>query len=83
MPGVVEGLDWSMDRRWLAIGTRKGTVRVFPINPYGSKMDIASHLEIICWREEWIRGSSGWGACGQGKCSCTLAFAERDGLGRT
>ena len=42
---VVEGADWSKDGRWLAIGTRKRTVHVFPVNPYGGKTDIASHLE--------------------------------------
>ena len=46
---VVEGADWSKDGlgRWLAIGTRKHTVHVFPVNPYshGGKTDIASHLE--------------------------------------
>lgn len=42
---VVEGADWSKDGRWLAIGTRKRTVHVFPVNPYGGKADIASHLE--------------------------------------
>ena len=42
---VVEGADWSKDGRWLAIGTRKRTVHVFPVNPYGGQADIASHLE--------------------------------------
>ena len=42
---VVEGADWSKDGRWLAIGTRKRTIHVFPVNPYGGKADIASHLE--------------------------------------
>ena len=42
---VVEGVDWSKDGRWLAIATRKRTVHVFSINPYGGKADIASHLE--------------------------------------
>lgn len=42
---VVEGSDWSKDGRWLAIGTRKRTVHVFAVNPYGGKPDIASHLE--------------------------------------
>ena len=42
---VVEGADWSKDGRWFAIGTRKRTVHVFPVNPYGGKADIASHLE--------------------------------------
>ena len=42
---VVEGVDWSKDGRWFAIGTRKRTVHVFSVNPYGGKADIASHLE--------------------------------------
>ena len=42
---VVESADWSKDGRWLGIGTRKRTVHVFPVNPYGGKADIASHLE--------------------------------------
>ena len=42
---VVEGADWSKDGRWLAIGTRRRTVHVFPVNPYGGKTDIASYLE--------------------------------------
>jgi hypothetical protein len=42
---VVEGADCSKDGRWMAIGTRKRTVYVFPVNPYGGKTNIASHLE--------------------------------------
>jgi len=45
MSAVVEGADWSTDGRWLAIGTRKRTVHVFAVNPYGGQTDIASHLE--------------------------------------
>ena len=42
---VVEGADWAQDGRWLAIGTRNRTVHVFPVNPYGGKVDVKSHLE--------------------------------------
>jgi WD40 repeat protein len=42
---VVEDVSWSKDGRWLAIGTRNRTVHVFPVNPYGGKTDIDSHLE--------------------------------------
>ena len=42
---VVEGVDWAQDGRWLAIGTRNRTVHVFPVNPYGGKVDVKSHLE--------------------------------------
>jgi hypothetical protein len=34
---VVEG---SKDGRWLAIGTRKRAIHVFPVNTYGGKADI-------------------------------------------
>ena len=36
---VVEGMAWANDGRWIAIGTRKGTIHVFPTNPYGGKPD--------------------------------------------
>jgi hypothetical protein len=42
---VVEGVDWAQDGRWLAIGTRNRTVHVFPVNPYGGKVDVKSHME--------------------------------------
>ncbi|RDB26504.1 hypothetical protein Hypma_005607 [Hypsizygus marmoreus] len=42
---VVEGVEWAEDGRWIAIGTRKRTVHVFGVNPYGGKTDQRSHLE--------------------------------------
>jgi hypothetical protein len=42
---VVEGAEWAEDGRWVAIGTRKRTVHVFAVNPYGGKPDHRSHLE--------------------------------------
>ncbi|RDB23105.1 hypothetical protein Hypma_009954 [Hypsizygus marmoreus] len=42
---VVEGVQWARDGRWIAIGTRKRTVHVFGVNPYGGKTDQRSHLE--------------------------------------
>ncbi|EMD31859.1 hypothetical protein CERSUDRAFT_119431 [Gelatoporia subvermispora B] len=41
---VVEEIDWANDGRWLALSTRKRTVHVFAINPYGGPPDQASHL---------------------------------------
>uniref|UniRef100_A0A0W0GCZ6 BCAS3 WD40 domain-containing protein n=1 Tax=Moniliophthora roreri TaxID=221103 RepID=A0A0W0GCZ6_MONRR len=46
-PGVVESASWSLDQRWVAFGTRKRTVHVFAVNPYGGKSDVRSHLEGI------------------------------------
>ena len=33
---MVERVNWGQDRRWLAIGT----VHAFPMNPFGSKVDL-------------------------------------------
>ncbi|KAK7039125.1 hypothetical protein VNI00_010310 [Paramarasmius palmivorus] len=44
-PAVVEAASWSLDQRWVAFGTRKRTVHVFAVNPYGGKSDVRSHLE--------------------------------------
>ncbi|OCH85153.1 hypothetical protein OBBRIDRAFT_798469 [Obba rivulosa] len=41
---VVDALDWANDGRWFALTTRKRTVHVFAINPYGGQPDHASHL---------------------------------------
>ena len=42
---VIENISWNDDMRWVAIGSRKRTVHVFPVNPYGGRPDDASHLE--------------------------------------
>lgn len=40
---VVEAINLSDDGRWVAVGTRKRTVHVFAVNPYGRKPDNKSH----------------------------------------
>ena len=42
---VIENISWNDDMRWVAIGSRKRTVHVFPVNPYGGRPDDVSHLE--------------------------------------
>lgn len=42
---VIENISWHDDVRWVAVGSRKRTVHVFPVNPYGGRPDDASHLE--------------------------------------
>ncbi|KAF8972052.1 hypothetical protein BDZ97DRAFT_2070678 [Flammula alnicola] len=42
---VVEDLDWARDGRWLAVGTWNRTIHIFPVNPYGGKSDIRSHMD--------------------------------------
>lgn len=41
---VVEGLDWAIDGRWIALGTQKRTVHIFATNPYGGEPDVQSHV---------------------------------------
>ncbi|KAH7107832.1 hypothetical protein BKA62DRAFT_684548 [Auriculariales sp. MPI-PUGE-AT-0066] len=38
-------LGWASDGLWIAVGSNRGTVHVFPTNPYGGKPDRRSHLE--------------------------------------
>jgi hypothetical protein len=42
---IVDGMEVSPDGRWVAVGTRKPTVHIFAINPYGGKPDLRSHME--------------------------------------
>jgi hypothetical protein len=46
---VEEAVECADDGRWVAFATRKRTVHVFPVNPYGGKPDHRSH-----W-EGWVR----------------------------
>jgi hypothetical protein len=41
---IVEGIGVK-DGPWIAVGTRKRTVHVFAVNPYGGKPGTRSHLE--------------------------------------
>ncbi|KAG9219724.1 hypothetical protein CCMSSC00406_0010187 [Pleurotus cornucopiae] len=41
---IVEEMEWADDERWIAIGTRKRTIHLFAINPYGGPPEIMSHL---------------------------------------
>lgn len=42
---TIENISWNDDMRWVAIGSKKRTVHVFPVNPYGGRPDDAGHLE--------------------------------------
>jgi hypothetical protein len=46
---VIQDMEVSQDGRWVAIGTRKGTVHVFPTNPYGGQPDLRSHMDTKIW----------------------------------
>lgn len=42
---VIESVDCARDGRWIALGSRKRTLHVFAVNPYGGKPDLRSHME--------------------------------------
>lgn len=43
--GVIQRVESALDGRWLGVGTKKGTIHVFAVNPYGGAPDERSHLE--------------------------------------
>ncbi|KLO09334.1 hypothetical protein SCHPADRAFT_907840 [Schizopora paradoxa] len=43
--GIIESLKYSVDNRWIALGSRKRTIHVFATNPYWGRPDDASHLD--------------------------------------
>ena len=46
---VIQHMEVSPDGRWVAVGTLKGTVHVFAINPYGGQPDLRSHMDTKIW----------------------------------
>lgn len=44
-PAIVEHVSWAHDARWLGVCTRKRTVHIFALNPYGGPTDEASHVK--------------------------------------
>ena len=56
---VVEGVEWSGDARWVAIGTRRGTVHVFGVNPGGGRVDPRGLVDGKVRDEEELRLHSG------------------------
>lgn len=49
---VIEGIEISPDGRWIAIGTRKPTVHIFAVNPYGGHPDARSHTGVRIWNAD-------------------------------
>ncbi|KAF8447503.1 hypothetical protein L210DRAFT_3713653 [Boletus edulis BED1] len=46
---VIQDMGVSSDGRWVAIGTLKGTVYIFAVNPYGGQPDLRSHMDTRIW----------------------------------
>ncbi|KAG9309762.1 hypothetical protein JVU11DRAFT_10136 [Chiua virens] len=46
---VLQSMEASPDGRWVAVGTKKGTVHIFAINPYGGQPDMRSHMDTRVW----------------------------------
>jgi hypothetical protein len=46
--GTIESMEWNVDARWVAVATRKRTVHLFAVNPFGGKVSdgrVRGHLE--------------------------------------
>lgn len=41
----ISSISWAHDARWIGVGTARGTLHVFAINPYGGRPDEATHLD--------------------------------------
>jgi len=42
---IIDGMEVSPDGGWVAVGTKKPTVHIFAVNPYGGKPDLRGHME--------------------------------------
>uniref|UniRef100_W8C3F3 Breast carcinoma-amplified sequence 3 n=1 Tax=Ceratitis capitata TaxID=7213 RepID=W8C3F3_CERCA len=42
----VQNITFSLDSRWVAISTLRGTTHVFPITPYGGPMGVRTHTSL-------------------------------------
>nr|XP_036221024.1 breast carcinoma-amplified sequence 3 homolog isoform X2 [Bactrocera oleae] len=42
----VQNITFSLDSRWVAVSTLRGTTHVFPITPYGGPMGVRTHTSL-------------------------------------
>uniref|UniRef100_A0A1I8NQE3 BCAS3 WD40 domain-containing protein n=1 Tax=Stomoxys calcitrans TaxID=35570 RepID=A0A1I8NQE3_STOCA len=42
----VQNISFSLDSRWVAVSTLRGTTHVFPITPYGGPMGVRTHTSL-------------------------------------
>ncbi|XP_054730898.1 breast carcinoma-amplified sequence 3 homolog isoform X3 [Anastrepha obliqua] len=42
----VQNITFSLDSRWVAVSTLRGTTHVFPITPYGGAMGVRTHTSL-------------------------------------
>ncbi|XP_039962358.1 uncharacterized protein LOC120775993 [Bactrocera tryoni] len=42
----VQNITFSLDSRWVAVSTLRGTTHVFPITPYGGQMGVRTHTSL-------------------------------------
>ncbi|EGD82695.1 hypothetical protein PTSG_11998 [Salpingoeca rosetta] len=43
---VIQDMAFSLDDRWIAVASHRGTVHMFPIHPRGNEINAGSHLPI-------------------------------------
>ncbi|KAJ7465340.1 hypothetical protein B0H11DRAFT_2307929 [Mycena galericulata] len=81
---VVEGVAGVRDRRFITLATRRRTVHIFAVNPYGGRADVRSHLgarvqdgEVVTGDEQPTERAAKREATRAAKAECVAKKAER------
>ncbi|KAH8368539.1 hypothetical protein KR084_012775 [Drosophila pseudotakahashii] len=71
----VQHIAFSLDSRWAAVSTLRGTTHVFPITPYGGAMGVRTHTSLhVVNKLSRFHRSAGLGA--DGRSSSPISHSE-------
>ncbi|XP_020802869.1 breast carcinoma-amplified sequence 3 homolog isoform X2 [Drosophila serrata] len=71
----VQHIAFSLDSRWVAVSTLRGTTHVFPITPYGGAMGVRTHTSLhVVNKLSRFHRSAGLGA--DGRSSSPISHSE-------
>lgn len=71
----VQNISLSLDTRWVAVSTLRGTTHVFPITPYGGPMGVRTHtsLHVVNKLSRFHRSA---GLSAEGRSSSPISHSE-------
>ncbi|XP_037938422.1 uncharacterized protein LOC119671734 [Teleopsis dalmanni] len=71
----VQNVSFSLDSRWVAVSTLRGTTHVFPITPYGGAIGVRTHtsLHVVNKLSRFHRSA---GLSGEGRSSSPISHSE-------
>jgi len=71
----VQNISFSLDSRWVAVSTLRGTTHVFPITPYGGAMGVRTHtsLHVVNKLSRFHRSA---GLTADGRSSSPISHSE-------